>query len=405
MFVVLGVATGGCGSEGSQPQGQSAGVVETLPDGSTSAPTSDESSTGTVGPTGTRTGDEPTLGIESEPSPTGTTVLATDEPSSAPLVSTADPDPIETGADGGEVTSAEPVQSALLPVCAWEYRTAEGVLERRWEMGYDDNGFVNFRGIDDNGDGAFDTIERWTNDVRGNQLTREVDREGDGVTDRKEFSQYDEHNNLVRFESDENMDGTMDRLDLFTYDDSQRILTTVYDRQGDGLEVDRLDYTYEDTDGGLLQTELLDWGVDGVIDRQTLRLYDADGHLLDEQWDDEADGTLESHVSYEYDARGNKLAERSDFRTLEYEYDAQDRLVLETEWRDDDSIALIKTYEYTAESGGSRVDIYVDYDGDGGRDYAEAEHYDAVGNLLYHEVDSGADGTIDLVRTIFFECN
>ncbi len=272
-------------------------------------------------------------------------------------------------------------------------------------MGYDENGFMNFRGIDDDGDGVLEVIERWTNDARGNQLTREVDRDGDGVTDRKEFSLYDEHDNLVRFESDENMDGVMDRLDLHTYDEQSRILSTVYDRNGDGLTIDRLDYTYETTAEGTLQTETLDWGVDEVIDRVVLRLYDADGRLLDEQQDDAADGVIESHTTHEYDSRGNRLAERSSFRTLEWQYDEQDRVVSETELREDGSISVVKTYEYTSSDAGSRIDINIDYDGDGELDYAEAEHYDAGGNLLSHEVDSGADGTIDLVRTIFFECD
>lgn len=384
----------GCGSDGAREQGQSVAPEATDSSGSTSENQSEPRSSTSSANDGSSSvlGDE-TSGDESRRS---------DDRTQAPTdTATATSSDSTAAESSGETTTP----SALRPVCAWEYRDADGTLDRRWEMGYDENGFMNFRGIDDDGDGVLDVMEHWTNDERGNQLTREVDRNGDGITDRKEFSQYDEHDNLVRFESDENMDGVMDRLDLHTYDEQNRIVSTVYDREGNGVTVDRLDYTYDTTAEGTLQTEILDWGVDGVVDRITLRLYDAEGRLLDEQRDDGDDGVLESHTSYEYDSRGNRLAERSNFRTLEWQYDAQDRVVSETETREDGSISVIKTYEYTSSDTGYRIDIYTDYDGDGERDYAEAEHYDADGNLLFHEVDIGADGTIDLVRTIFFECS
>jgi YD repeat-containing protein len=132
----------------------------------------------------------------------------------------------------------------------------------------------------------------------------------------------------------------------------------------------RTTYTY-DANGNVLSEEG-DHNADGTVDSRTTYTYDANGNLLSEEWDGNADGTVHRRVTYTYDADGNLLTYESD--------SGADGTVDER-------------YTYTYDANGNLLTEEHDYGADGTVDQRRRYTYDADGNQLTYESDYGADGT------------
>jgi hypothetical protein len=154
----------------------------------------------------------------------------------------------------------------------------------------------------------------------------------------------------------------------------------------------------------------LDTDGDEIVD-QTLAFrkeYDANGFLVGEWFDGNADGRLDDSwvgtrtkdgklLTYHRDSDGDGVTDRSDINT----YDDQGRL--STRASDDPAdgaIDSISTYVYD-ETGG-----YVqsgDVDLDGVTDWTIVETHSADGSIVSYEVDEGADGVVEQATTTTYD--
>ncbi len=160
-----------------------------------------------------------------------------------------------------------------------------------------------------------------------------------------EYYRYDSLMALTELRHDYDGDGTIDAVDEYQYDDSGRVVR----KQGPALAVS---YTYDGA--GRILTEYWDVLNDGAID-YGYRYVWSDNLITGVGYDNDGDGTVDStgartydnegrlvfaedvtgDWSFAYTAEGWLASERLDITghwesTLEYGYDTEGRLVLET---------------------------------------------------------------------------
>jgi YD repeat-containing protein len=131
------------------------------------------------------------------------------------------------------------------------------------------------------------------------------------------------------------VDGTQRVLDhhllrlRWTYDAAGRMLTREVERDGDGVVQHATRFAYDDS--GRRVSAHAEW--EGKYASDSTFEYDAEGRLVAER----SDGGAEAHRRYEHDEHGRVVREIDDFladgtpdRTLERRYDEHGRVVLET---------------------------------------------------------------------------
>ena len=165
-------------------------------------------------------------------------------------------------------------------------------------------------------DGVVEDMTRYEYDARGNRTARRYDGGNDGVDDVIDRTRYDEEDRVVYTGTQFGEIGPASQWTTWAYDTCGRILTRIdvtirtdrvdraYDAEG-RLETEIVD-TYADgiadlvwtyTYDGLNQTADADNGNDGTIDIRITRLFDEDGRIVLERYDDGADGVAESSWS------------------------------------------------------------------------------------------------------------
>jgi YD repeat-containing protein len=131
------------------------------------------------------------------------------------------------------------------------------------------------------------------------------------------------------------VDGTQRVLDhhlsrlRWTYDAAGHMLTRELERDADGVVQHTTHFAY-DTNGRKVSAHA-EW--EGKYASDSTFEYDAEGHVVAER----SDGGAQAHKRYEHDEHGRVVREIDDFladgtpdRTLERHYDEQGRVVLET---------------------------------------------------------------------------
>ncbi len=207
----------------------------------------------------------------------------------------------------------------------------------RFSWTYDDDDNMLSAAIDQDMDGAADSLTTWTYED-GLLIERTHDWDGDGVPDNVHHYSYDADGNCISAEIDSGGDGSVDIVFGYAYDAEGRLVTETWDVDADGSDdlcgsyaydnegllvqeewvegscgsgVDvAISYTYDARDN--LETASRDEDADGTVDELTTYAYDDDDNLVSEETDEGADGTLDERWSWSWDRHGNMVQERQD---------------------------------------------------------------------------------------------
>lgn len=313
---------------------------------------------------------------------------------------------------------------------------------------------------DRNADGIPDSITTYTYDANGNETSETIDRDGDGTIDYITIATYDSDNNQTSFASDNNADGLFDFTSSATYNSAGNPIRTSFDNDGDGDGPASVSTFVYDETGELLLQEFRDSDRDGTPDLIATYTYDAQGNRTSERFgnslltrtfddfgnqtserrDGDGDGIFEfeSTANFVYDAEGRLVSETFDqgndgtaeqtiryypykidteigtdfnggffgnliFRgSIDVVYDEQNRLSAEyIDGNEDGVINRFVLYDYS-ETGRS-VSRFNDFDDDGSADQIYTTTYDLADNILSRTSDFQADGVDDEVDTFTYD--
>ena len=226
---------------------------------------------------------------------------------------------------------------------------ADMTVDERLVFERDANGWEKKRSFDEGVDGTLEYVMTLSYDVFGNEVERSEDFDADGSINWHWVKSYDQRGRLVSVERDEDMDGMTDHHVVYEYDNADNLVSEARDTDGDGIVNIRFTMTYD------AMGRLMSRGTDGTYSNEI------------------ADGTVNSLVSYLYDANGNRIREERDYdvdgqsdRTIVWQYDAVGHQVLEER----------------------------DNDGDGTLELRLTTTYDTLGNVASIEYDPEADGVV-----------
>jgi hypothetical protein len=193
---------------------------------------------------------------------------------------------------------------------------------------------------------------------------------------------------MLTAEEDEGLDGEIDWSRVFTRDAEGRLIV-----QDEYYPVPR-DYDYD--------------GVpDGPSRVQGRYTYDEQGCLILSETDDEADGTVESYVTYECDENGNHVLQESYGAPgqmtgrKKWTYDEDGNMLTEQVERGDGSLRRTTVYTYDAEGNLSTEE---EISPDGVTDHRIEYSYDEFGNILAEKTYAGADGVLVYAQSYGYEC-
>lgn len=208
----------------------------------------------------------------------------------------------ETGDTAEGDTAAEPVPSPYANcVTTSEYDDfADGTIDARWYVHFDDNGAVTRQDTEMLADGIINSVLAYTNDDQGHPLELRTDAEADGTPDVIDAWTWNDDGTMATWTQDETADGTFDSLVTYTYDGGF-LQRRDHDADLDGL-VDHavtITWTHGDTHVG---EYLSDQGLDGTIDFRAVETYADEGPMLSQGVDWEADGVIDLVYEYVYDA-------------------------------------------------------------------------------------------------------
>jgi len=201
---------------------------------------------------------------------------------------------------------------------------------------------------------------------------------------------------------DTGSDGTLDRETHWTLDDQGRAVREEFDSDANGT-IDRLtEYGYE-PDGVRRLSETVDEGVDGAVDSLVTWDYSVEGR--EQQLNDgNADGVSDWSVATFYDMDGKRLrveldqdADGTPERTDAFTYQGELLVEEATDGDGDGIFERVTTVTYDGEYDDRRSGyVTVDGYGEGGRTVGRYI-YDDAGCQIRLDVDDGDDGTIDAV--------
>jgi serralysin len=317
------------------------------------------------------------------------------------LFSTGCPDGEEPKPDAGNPDAGQPTgPDAGTPgptppefqACSGDVDQAiDGDLDDKWTFFYDDKSFPTKDELDHGRDGTVDQRDEWSFDERGN-LTGLVMNglAPDGTTATLIYEQADVWSaddllieSLVRFDQGEGSPPFV-RLTRFKYDDDGKLIERTIDRDADGTINSRITYTF-DANGRHL-TSQTDSGLDGTINSSTAYVRDADGRLMKQEFDFENDGTPNMTLTYRYDSEGRYLGSvetMTDDPTYAVShlatFDAQGRRATDTsKFSDTPEANSQSTYLYDCASGARQA-----------RPMLQAAKVRREAQLLRHQVRSG----------------
>ena len=154
-------------------------------------------------------------------------------------------------------------------------------------------------------DGAIATTIQYANtyDVRGNQLSSERTATPADGWNWKQVYTYDENDKLLSV----NIFGVARREITSIYDDEGRLVREEWDNNVNS-HINRV-YIFSYDEKGQLITREKDSMVDGEIDLRVTYTYDEDGNKSAEKWDTDANGFTNFFKTYSYDEAGNLLTQ------------------------------------------------------------------------------------------------
>lgn len=255
-------------------------------------------------------------------------------------------------------TAAAPAPSAYANcVATAEYDDlADGSIDTRWFVHFDDNGAVTRQETEMMADGTITSVLAYTNDDEGHALALHTDGDGDGAADVIDAWTWNADGTKATWEQDETADGEFDGVVTYTYAGGF-LERQDHDEDHDGV-VDHavnVTWTHGDTHVG---EYLTDQYLDGVVDVRAVNTYADEGPMLSQGLDWDVDGALDLVYDYTYDAA----------------------------WR-------LERFEYRPYTGGvaGTLEVYT---------YT----YDDAGRESRVEFDIGEDGVLEAVMTTSYAC-
>lgn len=163
-------------------------------------------------------------------------------------------------------------------------------------------------------------------DEAGKLIQKDWDESGDGVYDLTYKHSYSPDLRLAEIQRYEGED--LQKTEAFSYDDAGRVsyVETFVSGESPTLRVSQL---YDDSGNRVEQQ--FDYEVDGTIDSRFTYSFDSNSNLLSESRDFNDDGTVTEERSFSWDTSGNRINETDYYkgdetRELDYTYDQQGRL-------------------------------------------------------------------------------
>ena len=179
-------------------------------------------------------------------------------------------------------------------------RDGDGTFEDRTTYTYNEQGLEIRREIDNGIDGQIDLISTFTWYDNGVRRTSTHDTDVDGNAD--SYYVHDRRGRRTLYERDDDSNGTVDRRETTTYDDEARTTTTGVDTDADG-NADEIRRLVRDELGRVILQET-DEGANGSVESRITTTYLPDRVITD--FDDDADGTPDKRNTYELSAGGNR---------------------------------------------------------------------------------------------------
>ncbi|MEG9490803.1 Ig-like domain-containing protein [Mannheimia indoligenes] len=235
---------------------------------------------------------------------------------------------------------------------------------------------------------GIDTIEKYDYNDYSRQTKIEYDNDGDGTTDKIHYQIFD----------------SLGRIVQVLVDNDAKTSTGVSRTDNEGSPVAGIDqvlaYSYNVKGENI--TILKDNDVNGTYDIREERVLDANGNVLEYQYDKTNDGKIDSVTKNTLNAKGEVIEAKyynqaeNGAQTLTgkdtFERDANGYLTQKTSYSAANTVTLIESYTNNAQ--GNVVKKLVDNNGDG-VDRAEIYTLDANGYIAKTENDIGNDGTIN----------
>lgn len=182
-----------------------------------------------------------------------------------------------------------------------------------------------------------------------------------------------------------------------------------FDTGGNNTIDSRVTYAYDANGNRIL--EQIDRGNNGTPDSIIEKTYDANGNLLSERRDTDGDGTPESTASYSYDANGMLQQEEHDVdgngtidALVTYSYNGGGRLATINSDTGANGTIDART-SFTYDGSGNRIAESVDTNADGTPDAVITYAYDADGRLISQELDSDANSIANARTTYSYDAN
>ncbi|CUV66116.1 hypothetical protein, putative hemolysin type calcium binding protein [Sulfurovum sp. enrichment culture clone C5] len=259
---------------------------------------------------------------------------------------------------------------------------------------------INVNDIDESGSGQDDGCQM------GYRLIGQYSNQDGGFFQYKYDITYDDKGNIIKTEVDDygpqyyyDVDGIADTTSEYNYDSNGNIATISTSRFEEISKVEN--YIYDQNNNLLSKTS--DYNADGIMDSTITYTYDNNNvSSMNEYYGENM--AIDSTTTYTYDENGNMLAEDriSNFsehdRTI-YAYDENNNIISKNiDIGANGSIESSTTYTYDYEQNGYTQTINYDYGNDGSIDKTASNIYDNNGLLI-----SSNDNYVSAIVTYVYE--
>ena len=215
-----------------------------------------------------------------------------------------------------------------------------------------DTGRQLFYGQDSNGDGEYETANRYSYESLGHggyRRTQASDTDNDGVANSITIVEYNLNGDVLLSESDYDADGNAERISSNTYNEHGQLnYSRSYNASNEQLNETVITFNSQGR-----QTNRQNY-VNAVLTGETVHEWDEDGNLLATRTDYNGDGNYNRQEEYGYDDHGNKTTQRADSNgdgiyenSYVFEYNENGRSILFQRFDVDGNMFSETTYSYT----------------------------------------------------------
>lgn len=227
-----------------------------------------------------------------------------------------------------------------------------------------------FYGRDTDGDGEFDSVERYTYEALeggGSRTIKANDTNNDGIPNSIYTYEYNQFGDQTVSITDSDGDGIANVTNHYEYNDNrQQTYRRTYSASSGQVSEQFFYYN------ALGLESSYEYYVDSVLRYSRANEFDVNGNQTAQRLDNDGDGVYDRQTEYGWDEFGNKVTERYDgagdgIYELNYtfEYNSDGRTTLFRTFDADGNLTKETTYTYTAFSQPTSQNVrYIDANGD-----------------------------------------